>query len=120
MKKFILILTTSLLLLSCDVFDKQTNAELISANPMEDYAWLKVMKTTMTNCSCEISIIQGTYNRRTVFFIALTDILCDGIDMPTLYDSNGKAVRTFTSTDYREFYDHVTRDKVLYRCKTVQ
>ena len=103
MKKNILILTTSLLLLSCDVFDKQTNTELILANPMEDYAWLKGLKTTMTNCSCEISIIQGTDNRRTVFFIALTDELCDGIDMPTLNDSNGKAVRTFTSTDYRKF-----------------
>lgn len=108
----------SLSILSCDMFDKSLKTECNLDNPIEDFAWLKAMKTTLTNCSCETSIIQGTYNNQTVFFIATTDPLCDGIDMPTLFDCNGGAVRTFTSADYRDFYDHVTRDKVLYRCKT--
>ena len=120
MKKTILILTMNLLMLSCERLDFKSDAEPISANPMEDYAWLTELKSTLTNCSCEVSIIQGTYNHQTVFFTALTDELCDGIDTPTLYDRNGKVVRTFTLVDYRYFYDHVTRDKVLYRCKTVQ
>jgi hypothetical protein len=72
----------------------------------------------MSNCSCEISIIQGTYSGGTVFFSAITDALCDGISIPTLYDCEGKVVRIFTSDDFSSFPDLVTTDKVLYRCKT--
>jgi len=118
MNKIILIFIMSLLILNSCLYDKLPKTECISDNPIEDFAWLKAIKSTMTNCGCEISIIQGTYNNQTVFFTALTDALCDGINMPTLYDCEGKVVRIFNSTDYREFYDQVTRDKVLYRCKT--
>ena len=72
----------SMLILNSCLYDKLPKTECISDNPIEDFAWLKAIKSTMTNCGCEISI------------------------------------RIFNSTDYREFYDHVTRDKVLYRCKT--
>jgi hypothetical protein len=78
------------------------------------------METSLINCMCEISLIRGTYNNQTVYFTALTDPACDGIDTPTLYDSNGKIVRIFTMNDYQEFYEKVTRDSVLYRCKTVK
>jgi len=118
MNKIILFFAVSLLILNSCSYDKLPKTECISDNPIEDFAWLKVIKSTMTNCSCEISIIQGTYNNQTVFFVALTDMLCDGISIPTLYDCEGKVVRVFNSTDYREFNDHVTHDKVLYRCKT--
>jgi len=119
MKKLILCLAIGLLLFNGCRYDKMANTECNSNNPTEDFAWLKAIKNTMTNCSCEISIIQGTYNNQTVFFTALTDALCDGINIPTLYDCEGKVVRVFTSADYRDFNDNVTRDKVLYRCKTV-
>lgn len=120
MKKIILLLTMILFILNCCTYDKLTKTECNSDDPIEDFAWLKEMKNSLTNCSCEISIIQGTYNNQTVFFTALTDALCDGIDIPTLFDCEGKVVRTFTSNDYRDFYDHVTRDKVLYRCNNEQ
>ena len=119
MKKLILCLAIGLLFFNGCRYDKITTTECISNNPTEDFAWLKAIKNTMTNCNCEISIIQGTYNNQTVFFTALTDALCDGINIPTLYDCEGKVVRVFTSADYRDFNDQVTRDKVLYRCKTV-
>jgi hypothetical protein len=121
MKKFFVILTLGILFMGCakDATEETTNA-CNSSNPIEEVGWLKAMKNSLTNCSCEMSIIQGTYNNQTVFFIALTDELCDGIDMPTLFNCEGKVVRTFNETDYREFYDKVTRDKVLYRCKTTK
>lgn len=118
MKKIILIVTIGLLILSCDKIDKPAKNECVLDNPIEDFAWLKAMKTNLTNCSCEISIIQGTYNNQTVFFEKLTDTLCDGVDMPTLYDCTGKVVRIFTSADYQTFNNLVVCDKILYRCKT--
>ena len=119
MKKIILFFALSLLLLNGCYYDKMSKTECNSDNPIEDFAWLKAMKNTMTNCSCEISIIQGTYNNQTVFFIALTDMLCDGINIPTLFDCKGKAVRVYNSSDYRDFHDQVTTDKVLYRCNNI-
>jgi hypothetical protein len=117
MKKLSLIVITLLVIISCH---KETQNACDSNNPIEDVTWLKEMKASMTNCTCEMSIIQGTYKNQAVFFVALTDPLCDGIDMPALYDCNGKVIMTFTEENYRDFYDNVTRDKVLYRCKTTQ
>ncbi len=73
----------------------------------------------MTHCSCETSIIKGTYYNETVIFIALTDPLCDGIDRPTLYCCDGTAIKTFTSSaaDQKELTEKVTLDEVSYRCK---
>jgi hypothetical protein len=118
MKTIILFPTICLLILVGCEYDKPAKAECISDNPIEDFAWLKEMKNSLTQCDCEVSIIQGTYNNQTVFFTALTDVLCDGINIPTLFDCDGKIVRVFTIGDYRSFNDLVTRDKVLYRCKT--
>jgi hypothetical protein len=115
MKRILLAVLTLILITGCH---KETQNACDSKNPMEDVGWLKDMQKSMTNCACETSIIQGTYLNQTVFFIANTDPLCDGINLPTLFDCNGKAIKSFTESDYQDFYDKVTRDKVLYRCKT--
>jgi hypothetical protein len=115
MKAILLILLIPILGLSCR---KETQNACKFNNPLEDITWMKELKSSMTNCSCEISIIQGTYYNKTVFFIATTDELCDGIDAQSLFDCNGNVVRTFNMNDYRDFYNLVTTDKVLYRCKT--
>ena len=107
-------------LLNCCKYDNLSKTECISNNPTEDFVWLKTIKSSLTNCSCEISIIEGTYNGGTVYFTAITDILCDGILIPTLYDCEGKVVRIFTSDDFSSFHDLVTTDKVLYRCNTTK
>ena len=105
-------------MLNCCKYDSLARTECTSNNPIEDFTWLRVVKNSLSNCSCEISIIQGTYSNRTVFFTAITDALCDGIIIPTLYDCEGKVVRIFTSDDFLSFNDLVSTDKVLYRCKT--
>ncbi len=115
MKTIFLFILISLVIISCEKKDTQNACR--SDNPIEEVTWLKEMKDSLTNCYCEISIIQGTYKNQTVFFVAMTDPLCDGIDIPTLLDCYGNVVRQFTQEDYQEFYTDVTRDIVLYRCK---
>jgi hypothetical protein len=115
MKKTLLTIAISLLMLSCEKSDKPTAI----IRPVAELKWFIDLKNSLTNCDCEVSVVQGTYKDQIVFFIALTDALCDGILYPTLLDYNGKVVRVFTSNDYQEFRDQVKLDTVLYRCKTV-
>ena len=117
MGKIYMISIVLALIIGCEKDDSENKNACNSDNPIEDISWLKELKNSLSDCVCEISLIQGTYDNRTVFFTALTDPLCDGIDMPTLFDCKGNVVRTFTMNDYQEFYTDVTRDKVLYRCK---
>ncbi len=119
MGKSFLPLVIFTLLLSCcnDEKDTSTQNACDSDNPLE-ISWVKEIINSLQNCTCEISFIQGMYNGQTVFFTALTDPLCDGIELPTLFDCNGKPIRTFTINDFQYFYNEVTRDTVLYRCKT--
>jgi len=118
MKKILIVFTIILGMLNCCKYDSLAKTECTSNNPIEDLAWLRAVKNSISNCSCEISIIQGTYNKRTGFFTLITDVLYQGIIIPTLYDCEGKVVRIFTSDDFLGFNDLVFTDKVLYRCKT--
>ena len=119
MKTLLMTLLISTVLFSCSKNSKeiQTLNACESSNPLEEVPWLKEMKNSLTQCGCEMSLIQGTYKEQTVFYIVLTDPVCDGISEPTLFDCKGKVVRTFTIDDYRDFYTDVSTVKVLYRCK---
>ena len=99
--------------------DKKDDTNACTASEPMDVPWIAQLKGSMTNCTCEISIIKGTYEGQTVFFIALTDPVCDGIDTPTLYSCHGKPIRSFTNStsDQKELREKVTRDTVIYRCK---
>ena len=121
MKKVIVFVMSVILTLGVagctdDKFD--TNA-CTSADSIDGVAWIEELKESMTNCTCEISIIKGTYEDQTVIFIALTDPLCNGIDTPTLYNCQGKEIRSFTTStaDQKELREKVTRDTAMYRCK---
>jgi len=117
MKPSFILIIILFILFSCKKTEKETRNASLSSNPIEDVIWLKELKSSLTDCNCERSIIQGSYNGQTVYFVASTDELCNGIDTPTLYDNFGTIVKIFTMADYREFYILVSRDKVLYRCK---
>lgn len=121
MRKFVFIMSIILTLgtVRCSDDQVETNA-CASSDPIGDVPWIAELKKSMTNCACEISLIKGTYQGQTVFFIALTDPLCNGIDTPTLYNCEGKKVREFSDSivDQNDLRDNVTRDHVVYRCKT--
>ena len=117
-KFFCFFLLMGIYLFGCEKSDKETLNACRSTDPLENVIWLKTIKNELTNCYCEMSIIQGKYNNQTVFYVALTDPLCNGISTPTLYDCDGNIIRTFTMNDFQEFYKNVNAEKVLYRCKT--
>jgi hypothetical protein len=117
MKKICILVILSALLVNCSKDEKVTSNACNTDNPMENIDWLKAMKDSLTNCSCQISIVQGTYRNHPVFYLALTDPLCDGVLIPTLVDCNGKVVKKYNETDIEDFYHQVSIDTVLYSCK---
>ncbi len=116
MKKLFFIILIFTLALACKKEEKDNACN--SDNPIEDFIWLKELKATIPeNCVCETSLIQGSYENQTVYYIAPTDLLCDGIIAPTLYDCNGDIVRIFTPEESHLFFESVTQTQVLYTCK---
>lgn len=113
MKKSLLIFVTFILILSCEKVDKVCNC----SNPLEDLSWLKELKTSFTNCTCQMSIFQATYNKQTIFYSLMNDPLCNSFQQITLYDCSGNNINTFNSTD-QVFDNKVTNKKVIYICKT--
>ena len=113
MKKIFFISVFLILLLSCE----KNNITCNSENPLEEIGWLRELKASITNCSCEVSIIQAKYNKGTVFYIALTDPVCNSIFSPSLRDCSGNIVKNYTTPD-ATFEREVTERKVIYRCKS--
>ncbi len=56
MSKIIMFFVISLLIMNSCLYDKLPKTECISDNPIEDFAWLKAIKSTMTNCSCKTTL----------------------------------------------------------------
>ena len=113
MKKLSFIFIVLIFLLSCEKNDNTCNCN----DPLKDLAWLKELKNSLTNCSCEMSIIQATYNKQTVFYQAMTDPLCDGIFPIVLLDCNGATVKSYESAN-QVTGNEISDRKTLYRCKT--
>jgi hypothetical protein len=113
MKKLSFIFVFLVLLLSCEKKDNTCNCD----NPLEELSWLKELKASFTNCSCQISIIQATYQKQTVFYPIMNDPLCNSYQVIVLYDCSGTTIKTYTLTD-QTFGDEVTGQKTIYTCKT--
>jgi hypothetical protein len=113
MKRLSFIFIFLVLLLSCEKKDNTCNCD----NPLEELSWLKELKVSFTNCSCQISIIQATYQKQTVFYPIMNDPLCNSYQIIVLYDCSGTTIKTYTLTDHT-FGDEVTGRKTIYTCKT--
>ena len=113
MQKLSLIIAFMILLLSCEKNSNTCNCK----DPINDLTWLKEVKDSFTNCSCEMSIVQATYNKQTVFYAAMTDPLCDGIYPIVLRDCKGEIVKSYESAN-QVLENELTDLQILYRCKT--
>lgn len=113
MKKIILIILSAILIISCEKYNNTCGCD----DPLEDIAWLRDLKSSITDCYCEISIFQASFNKQTVFYSFMTDPLCDGIINVSIADCNGNIIKTYAAID-DTFNNEVTDRKVLYRCKT--
>lgn len=117
-KVFSKVLLVIFVISSCGKDENTGKSTCDLANPIEELLWLKEIKTTMTNCSCEMSIIQATYNNQTVFYTMMTDALCDGVQTITLLNCEGKVVENIKQDKFQTFLGKVSNVKNLYRCKT--
>jgi hypothetical protein len=118
MKKSCLILVIFILILSCEKVDK-VNRVCNYNDPLEDLPWLKELKDSFTNCTCQISIIQATYSKQTVFYFIMNDPLCDGYQQIIINDCSGTTLKTYTTIN-QTFENEVTNQKTLYTCKTTK
>jgi hypothetical protein len=117
MKRLILVVLV-ILTISCKEKDVEPNAcgQTVS---IDDIPWLAALKNDMENCSCIQSIITAKYESQTVFYVAVTDPLCDVKFEVTLYNCKGKKVKSFKDTpdEKNEFYNEVSERSVLYSCE---
>jgi len=85
-------------------------------NPIEELNWLKQVKNSLTNCSCQTSIIQGKFREETVFYTRMDDPACNSIFNVTLWDCNGDVVKEYKFGDSEVFYKEVDYVRNLYTC----
>jgi len=117
MKHLFTIFVFLFLIASCSKENDQNKQICNLADPINELPWLKEIKNSLTNCSCQISILQATYNEQTVFYTAMNDPLCNSILTYTLYNCDGKVVEVITSDKIQNFHAKVTEIKNLYVCK---
>lgn len=117
MKYFFTILVLTFLFSGCSKENDQNKQICQLSDPINELVWLKDLKSSLTNCSCEMSILQATYHNQTVFYTAMTDMLCDGIQSYTLYNVDGKVLEIIPVNKIQDFRAEVTDVKNLYSCK---
>jgi hypothetical protein len=113
MKKVTLLFFAIILIMSCEKYNNTCDCK----NPLEDLAWLNDLKNSLTNCYCEVSIFQATYNKQTVFYSSMTDPRCNGVINIAITDCNGSVLKTYTAID-DTFTNEVINRKVIYTCKS--
>ena len=115
LRKSILLIFLLLISFSCKKDDSDSTNACAGDNPLEA-DWMAEIKNSLGECTCELSILQGTYEGETVFYLALTDPLCDGIYTPVLMDCEGNTVKTYSIDEFEDFLEEVTYEKAIYRC----
>lgn len=87
-------------------------------NPLEELAWLNDIKIYLDegDCVCTQSIFEGKYKEKTVFFVLLSDPLCDGIFNAALRDCNGEVVKHYGEGESNLFAEEVEITENLYEC----
>jgi hypothetical protein len=114
MKMSCLIFVILILIFSCEKRDIICNCN----NPIDDLSWLKEIKASFTNCTCQMSIFQASYNKQTVFYYVMNDPRCNGIQQQiSILDCTGAILKTYSQND-QIFGTEVTDRKVIYTCKT--
>lgn len=117
MKNIITVLVSLFLIAGCSKEEVRNKQICNLADPINELPWLKEIKNSLTNCSCEMSIIQATYKEQTIFYTKMTDLLCDGIETYTLYNCEGKVIEVIPFNEILNFNKKISEIKNLYRCQ---
>jgi len=113
MNKSLLIFLVLLFFLSCEKTEKVTTCN----TPVEELKWLNELKSSFTDCTCQVTIFQAVYHQQTVFYWLMNDPLCDGYQQIGLLDCSGTIIKTYDIGD-ESLANEVTERKTIYTCKT--
>ncbi len=105
----------AIIISSCS--DEESIPECNVENPMEELEWLKDVKNSIDNCTCQVSIIQGRYKGSTVYYQLMNDPYCNSIFGTVLWDCNGSVVKTYGQNDLNAFGKEVEHEETLHVCK---
>jgi hypothetical protein len=105
----------AIILASCDN-DKVSIPECNVEYPLEELSWLKDVKNSLTNCSCQISIIQGEYKGKSVFYTLMNDPVCNSVFHVIIRDCNGDVVKEYKQGENDDFNNEVKFVKSIYTC----
>jgi|WetSurSiteA1Bulk_404760.scaffolds.fasta_scaffold32153_2 hypothetical protein len=114
-KIFYCIYICGLILFGCEK-NENTIPECNVENPLEELDWLKEVKNSLTNCTCQISILQGNYREKTVFYIMNTDPVCNSVFHVVLWDCNGDVVKEYKPGQFDAYSKEVELIDNIYTC----
>jgi hypothetical protein len=103
------------ILAGCDK-DKDNIHDCSTENPLEELGWLKDVKNSLTNCTCQISIFQGKYEEKTVYYLMMNDPLCNSVFHVVLWDCNGDIVKDYKPGENDMFFSEVELVNNIYTC----
>jgi hypothetical protein len=114
-KIFSCIFICGFILFSCEKSENSIPACSFQ-NPLEELDWLKEVKNSLTSCTCQISILQGKYKGKTVFYIMNTDPVCNSVFHVVLWDCNGNVVKEYKPGQNDVFSSEVELVDNIYTC----
>jgi hypothetical protein len=109
----LLCLVTILFGCTCEDHSPAINACTFD-DPINEVQWLSDLKNSITNCTCTTSVMQGTCESKTVYFVLINDPLCNTGGSVVLYNCKGQPISTI---DVSQFVDLVKIDTTLYSCE---
>lgn len=131
MRKFILLtLFFSATIISCTnnndevIADSQLEVQnaCTAAEPLA-LDWIQDLKEEL-NCgeyTCEVSILKSEYEGETVFYVLVTDPLCNSAGVRYLYNCFGEIIKEFTVEENAAFLNDLDREvETIFSCNDFQ
>ena len=116
--RFLILLLTTCIAFGCDDECGLAVDACTAEDPIAEVEWLRELKNSLADCTCQQSINQGEYLGETVFYVVITDPLCSSFFAPTLYSCSGTIIKKFGTTEEdQEELRKLSFEQELYRCK---
>lgn len=115
------VLISCFLGMSCSNDDDQNGLTCNPTEPFEELNWLKDLRDSIDNCTCEVSISMAEFEGNTVFYKTMTDPLCNWQFETDLYNCNGDIIKKYRYSEEQpnvleRFSEEVTNQRNLYSC----
>lgn len=96
--------------ISCE---KESKSDCNVENPLEDYAWLSEMKTSLPGEPCPFALAMGRYHNNIVFYTLSVGPACNTVFGVDLLNCNGDVVKQYSEVEYEQFEREVEFIKFL-------